>query len=206
MPDFDKWMNQSGQQNKAGPNTEILAILDRSGSMENIADDQIGGFNRFVQEQKNVPGAARMTMILFDHEYLPLYAGKVLPEVEPLSRKTYIPRGSTALFDAIGRTLNEQGARIDKEGWAEKVIVIIVTDGLENASKEFTSGRIKEMVKEREAKGWSFIYTGANQDAFLVASAFGMANMHTQSYAATAAGATQNYTNLEAAVRNLRTK
>lgn len=185
--------------------TEILAIIDVSGSMANIQDDAIGGYNAFLADQQTVDGEARMTLVLFDHEYQLLYAGKALAEAEPLTTATYVPRGSTALLDAIGRTLNEQGARIEAEGWAEKVIVCILTDGQENQSKEFTAPVIRDMVTAVEAKGWSVAFLAANQDAFATAAAYGIHNKHVQNFAASAVGTAQAYATMSNTTRSLRT-
>ena len=130
--------------------TEITAIIDRSGSMDAIANDAIGGFNAFLADQKAVPGEARMSVVLFDHEYLPLYTGKPIADAEPQTRASFVPRGQTAMLDAIGRSLNENGARIAAEKWADKVVVCILTDGQENHSSEFSAHRIKEMVQLAE--------------------------------------------------------
>lgn len=138
--------------------TEIIVILDRSGSMESVCTEAIGGFNAFVQKQREEPGEARITLVQFDHEHLLSYEGKDVPLVDNLSRDTYKPRGATALNDALGRTLREQGERITKDGWADKVIVCVITDGMENSSKEWTAQAVKDLVKEREATGWSFAF------------------------------------------------
>lgn len=153
---------------------EIIDITDRSGSMSDIRNDVIGGFNTMVAEQKAVPGEARLTYIQFDDHYQIVYAGKNIQDVEPLTQQTYVPRGSTALLDAIGLTLNEQGKRIAAEGWAEKVIVCIRTDGQENASKEYKLDAIKAMIRHAEAHGWVFIFSGADQDAFAAAQNLGL--------------------------------
>ena len=185
--------------------TEIIAILDRSGSMSSCANEAIGGFNNFLNEQKLIPGEARMTLVLFDDQYERLYEGKHLVDAKMLTPDVYYARGMTALLDAIGRTLEEQGKRIAIDMWAEKVIVCIVTDGLENASKEYTDGRISGMIKHAESKGWSFIYLGANQDAFQVGATIGISPQFTQSYAGTAAGTQVAYANLSATASSLRT-
>ncbi len=185
--------------------TEILIITDRSGSMATIASDVIGGYNTFIEEQKKVPGEAKVTFTQFDTEYQVVYAGKSLPDVPKLDSETFIPRGGTALLDAIGRTLNEQGHRITSEAWAELVIVCILTDGEENSSHEFTRDRIKEMTGHAEKNGWKFVYLGANQDSFQVAKGLGMAGAITQNYAANAQGTAQAYASTSDSVRSLRT-
>lgn len=138
--------------------TEIIAILDRSGSMASAKNEAIGGFNVFVEQQRKEPGEARLSLVLFDNEYILLHEGKDVHNVEPLNETTYVPRGATALNDAIGRTLHEQLARITKDAWADRVIVCVVTDGFENSSKEFTQEQARKLVQEMEAKGWSFVW------------------------------------------------
>jgi hypothetical protein len=184
--------------------TEIIAIIDRSGSMATIAPDAIGGFNTFLADQKTVPGEARMTLALFDDKFEYVYTGQTLTAAEPLTDKTFVPRGGTALLDAIGRTLNEQGARIKADGWAEKVIVCILTDGGENQSREFRQAQIKEMVKHAESHGWSFVFLAANQDAFAAADSYGISAQHTASFSANAAGTQAAYQSMSTTTRSLR--
>ena len=148
-------------------------ILDRSGSMESCWDDTIGGFNAFVNEQK-VDGGT-LTLIQFDHEYLESYHAKPIGEVEPLSRETFKPRGSTALLDAIGKTIKNFKSQTIPT-------VIILTDGQENASHIYTKSHIKDLIEERQKDGWTFVYLGANQDAFAEAGSLGIAPCATMNY------------------------
>lgn len=159
--------------------------------METIRDDVIGGFNSFLAEQKELPGEARLTYTQFDNVYEVMYAGKTVKSAPKLDRDLFVPRGNTALLDAVGRTLNEQGARIAAEKWAELVVVCIITDGQENASREYTRPRIAEMIKHAEANGWKFIFLAANQDAFTTAQGMGMsaANSMSANYASSGANA-----------------
>lgn len=184
--------------------TEIIAIIDRSGSMQSIAKDAIGGFNTFLTDQQAAPGEARMTLALFDNQFEYLYKGVPLSQAEPLTDRTFVPRGGTALLDAIGRTLNEQGERIKADKWAEKVIVCILTDGEENQSREFSRYRIKEMIGHAEAHDWSFVFLAANQDAFATGASFGISAAHTMGFAATASGTQAAYASMAATTRSLR--
>ena len=184
--------------------TEILAVLDRSGSMFNIVADAIGGYNTFLKDQQSVDGEARITVALFDDQYELLYAATPLAEAQPLTSMTFVPRGGTALMDAIGRTLQVEGARIEAEGWAEKVIVCITTDGGENQSKEFTAPMVRELVTAAEAKGWVFVFLAANQDAFATAKFYGMSGAHAQNFAATGAGMSEGYASVSNVTRSLR--
>lgn len=189
-------------------NTEILCILDRSGSMASIKNDTIGGFNAFINEQKAIPGSAKVTLAQFDGYYEIVYQARDINEVPELNDTVFVPRGSTALLDAIGKTLVEQKMRIHKEGWAEKVIVVILTDGEENSSHEYTNDVVKILTESAQNDEWSFIYLGANQDAFSVASTFGI-NVNSSlnsvsAYAATGIGATLAARTYSGATTNLR--
>lgn len=183
---------------------EIIDITDRSGSMSCLRNDVIGGFNMLINDQKDLPGEARLTHIQFDHEYHVVHAGKPVQDVLPLTTDSYVPRGSTALLDAIGRTLQEQGKRIHDEAWADKVIVSIRTDGAENCSKEYTLPQIKAMIEHAQKHDWTFIFSGANQDAFQTASAYGISPKFTSNYAATASGMAQSYASTNSTIRSLR--
>jgi hypothetical protein len=173
--------------------TEILVITDRSGSTANISGDIVGGFNRFLEDQKKIPGKALMTYTQFDTLHETLYTGRPLQDVEPLRPEQHQPRGGTALLDAIGLTLETQGARIAKENWAELVVVCILTDGRENASQLYTRERIREMIAHAEAHDWKFVYVGANQDAFEVSRGLGMVRGQSFTYAADSQGTHDAY-------------
>lgn len=185
-------------------NTEIIAIIDRSGSMESIRADAIGGFNAFLAEQKAHPGIARMTTVLFDDQYEKLYEGKPIGVTEPLTKETFVPRGITALNDAIGRTLSEQRARIEKENWANKVIVCILTDGHENASREFSALTIKNQIEEAKKRDWHFVFLAANQDAFATGAKYGFDSNTTFNFVATGAGTREAYGLMSASVGSIR--
>ncbi len=183
---------------------EIIDITDRSGSMAHLRQDVIGGFNAFLVDQKSVPGEARLTHIQFDNHYEKQYAGKDIQTVEPLTAESYQPRGGTALFDAIGRTLQEQGHRIKTENWADKVIVCIRTDGEENSSVEYTQDKIKTMIEHAQEHGWEFIFSAANQDAFKAGASYGINSVNTTNFAATSAGLSGSYSSTSATVRSMR--
>lgn len=185
-------------------NTEILVITDRSGSMGPLVNDVIGGYNRFLAEQQAAPGQAQLTYVQFDNEYEVLLRAAPVASAPQLTRESYQPRGATALLDAIGRTLNEQGRRIREQAWAELVVVCIITDGQENASREFDAERVAAMVKHAEANGWKFIFLAANQDAFTAAQAIGSSAQYAGSFAANSAGVSAAYASTSATVRSLR--
>lgn len=172
--------------------TAILMILDRSGSMMSLADDTVGGFNHFIAQQKQEPGEAIVTLVLFNHEYQAVYNARPLTQVEPLTVKEYNPGGNTALLDAIGRGVHDLGQKLaamnenDRPG---KVVVVIMTDGQENASREYRREQIKRIVEEQTNKySWSFLFLGANVDAFAEAGGIGVAAKHTMNFTASADG------------------
>lgn len=165
--------------------TEIIIIADRSGSMQIVREDAQGAINAFLADQREVPGEARVTLVQFDDKYEVVYQGR---DVQVAPSYELQPRGCTALLDAVGKTLAAEGLRIAGQKWADLVIVMVVTDGLENASAEYTQARVKEMVTHCEKHGWSFIWQAANIDAFSVAKNLGSMGTMNNSYAATAAG------------------
>lgn len=159
---------------------ELICIVDRSGSMQSMKEDAEGGFNAMITKQRQIEGELFITLVTFDDVVETVYEAKPVFEVAELVIE---PRGSTALFDAIGRTLLTQNQRI--HGNADKVIVAIITDGHENASREYKLEQIKTLIKQAEEKDWEFIYLGANQDAFAEGQKFGLSARsqgHTRSY------------------------
>jgi Mg-chelatase subunit ChlD len=156
--------------------TDITLVVDRSGSMQSIRDEAEGGVNAFIEGQANEPGEALLTLVQFDTEYEFLHKGV------PVSQATgykLVPRGSTALLEAVGRAMNETGERL--AAMAEKdrpglVVFVVMTDGKENASEEFSKADIKTMIQlQQEKYGWHFTFLGADQDAFAEAQEMGMA-------------------------------
>lgn len=188
--------------------TEIVFILDRSGSMMSLTDDTIGGFNSFVEKQKNEPGEALLTTILFDDQYEILHNGVNLKEVQPITKDHYWARGMTAMYDAIGKTINEVGHRLSEtpeQYRPGKVIFVITTDGLENASREFTQARVKEMIQHQTEKyNWDFIFLGANIDSAQTASNIGIKADYAANYCATADGLSSMYCAVDTAVSSHR--
>lgn len=172
--------------------TDITIVLDRSGSMNSVVTDTIGGFNRFLQDQKTAPGTASITLHQFDHEYETVLSGEDIQKAKELDGKTYVPRGNTALFDAIGRSINDTGARLDESPdheKAEKVVFVIITDGHENASREFTQTQVSGMIQhQNDAYNWQFVFLGANQDAIATANNFSIPAANAMTYAGNAAG------------------
>ena len=155
--------------------TEIVCVIDRSGSMADIKKDAIGGFNTFLAEQKKIPLPAYLTLTLFNHGYEIIHGGRNLQEVQPLTEQSYVPAGTTALLDAVGRTIDDVGKRLasmSEDQRPGKILFVILTDGLENASKDYKKDKIGEMIKHQQEKyGWRFEFLAANMDAFAEASA-----------------------------------
>lgn len=188
--------------------TELVFILDRSGSMRELTQDTIGGFNGMVEKQKKEPGEAFVTTILFDSQYEMLHDHLPLQNIMPITDKEYFARGTTALLDAVGITINAVGARlnhISEEDRPEKVIFVITTDGLENASHEFTYKQIKEMITHQQNKyNWNFIFLGANIDAVSEAAKLGIDPDFARNYEASEAGTMDLYAGVGATMACMR--
>jgi hypothetical protein len=146
--------------------TDITLIWDRSGSMRAMKSEPIGAFNAFIEEQKKGEGKCLVTLILFDHEYVFAHRAVPIDKVVPLTKRTYIPRGTTALYDALGRAISEAGGRfagMPENERPSKVIFATLTDGLENASKEWAGAQVKEAIETQTEKfNWSFVYLGTD--------------------------------------------
>ncbi len=175
--------------------TFIAVVLDRSGSMGAVREATITGFNAFVEEQKTAPGDALFTLVQFDHEYQKVFDGVPIGRVELLSDATYVPRGNTALYDAVGRTIDDVGAKLRsmrEEDRPGKVIVMIQTDGAENASRKYTSAKLAEMIQhQREQYQWEFVFVGATEAALTDARDWGISGTKMTSYTPDAAGTGQ---------------
>lgn len=176
---------------------DISVLLDRSGSMSSIKDDMEGGFNAFVEEQKKVPGLCRLSLYQFDDVFEKIYSGKLLKNTPPLELK---PRNSTALYDAMAKCINMTGERfqnMNEEDRPEKVIVYIITDGLENSSREYSSYQIKQMVEHQtNLYNWSFVFLGANQDSVLTARTLGIGSGNALTYASNSVGTRSTYSSM----------
>ena len=160
---------------------ELVMVVDRSGSMSSCKGEVIEGMNKLVAEQKKLPGRCFLTSIIFDHEYKVWFESRDIRTLGYIGDENYVPRGSTALYDAIGRTIEACRVRFDRTK-PDEVICVIVTDGRENASKEFTQTRIKKMVGD--LAHWKFVFIGADQDAVLTAKSVAMPSMAAMSVTA----------------------
>ncbi len=170
--------------------TDITLVVDRSGSMQERKKDAEGGVNAFIETQAKEPGDALLTLVQFDTEYDIVHSGTPIQDVPPYH---LVPRGMTALLDAVGRSINETGerlARMDEAARPGLVIFVITTDGLENSSKEFKKDQIKEMIEHQQEKyGWHFTFLGANQDAFAEAGSLGIPGAGSAQYSMDKVGA-----------------
>lgn len=164
---------------------QTFIILDRSGSMQSIRHDTISGFNQFLKDQQKNNPDCQLSLVQFDHEIDDLYIETPIKEVSPLNPKTYVPRGTTALLDAIGFTLDKASLITLPKTQNAKVIVVIITDGQENSSETFNKDQVFDQIKLlKEKHNWQFIFLGANQDAIQEAQYLGIAREHAMKFSA----------------------
>ena len=188
--------------------TEIVFILDRSGSMAGLEGDTIGGFNSMLTKQKNEEGEAVVSTVLFDNECEIIHDRVDIQKIEPMTRKEYYVRGCTALLDAVGGAIHHIGnvhkyAR--EEDRPEKTLFVITTDGMENASREYSYDRLKAMIERQKDKyGWEFIFLGANIDAAKEAARFGIAADRAANYHADTLGTAVIYEAVNEVVGDVR--
>jgi len=171
--------------------TWIVSILDESGSMSDIKSDTIGSFNEFVEEQKKVDGEATFTLVKFNSNIKNVYEDVTIQNVEKLNESNYAPSQMTRLYDAIGHSIKKAKDKIkllSEEEKPEKVIFVIITDGLENRSTDFDKKTVFEKISKREKKGWEFIYLGANQDSMAEGGKIGIASKKTATWTADGVG------------------
>ncbi|MDF0728536.1 VWA domain-containing protein [Cytobacillus sp. S13-E01] len=187
--------------------TEIIFLLDRSGSMCGLESDTIGGFNAFIKNQAKLEGETTVTTVLFDDEYEILWNG-VNANTVRLSEQEYFVRGCTALLDAVGKTILDVGYRLSKTNEDQRpgnVIFVITTDGLENASREFTYEKIKALIKHQQEKySWEFIFLGANIDSAKEADNMGIDITNAYNFEASGKGVESMYNIACEAVSNKR--
>lgn len=188
--------------------TELVFILDRSGSMSGLESDTIGGFNSMLKKQKELDGECRITTVLFDNFYELLHDRIDIRAVNPMTEREYFVRGSTALLDAIGMTISKLAGvqkNTAEEYRAENVMFVIITDGAENASREYTAERVKAMIEHKKEKyGWEFVFLGANIDAVETAGRFGISADRAADYVPDAEGTALNFQVMSQAVSTFR--
>ena len=188
--------------------TEIVFILDRSGSMGGLESDTIGGYNAFLEKQKKEEGEAYVSTVLFDHVTEVVHDRVPVREVSPLTEKEYYVRGTTALLDAVGGAVRHIGTihkYAREEDVPEKTIFVIITDGMENASREYTYGEVKKMIeRQKEKYGWEFLFLGANIDAVTEASRIGISAETAVRFHNDPKGVELNYAQVSDAVTGFR--
>ena len=188
--------------------TELVMILDRSGSMGGLESDTIGGYNSMLAKQREAGGKVLVSTVLFDDRIEVLHDRIPLDQMQPMTEKDYYVRGCTALLDAVGRAIHHIGnvhKYIREEDRPEKTIFVITTDGLENASREYSYERVKGMVeRQKEKYGWEFLFLGANIDAIKTAGRFGIGADRAANYHSDHAGTQLNYTVLAETVCAMR--
>ncbi len=187
---------------------DITFVLDRSGSMQSVVADTIGGFNRFLEDQKKAEGKATVALNQFDDIFDQVYPPTDIQSAALLNKETFVPRGSTALLDAIGRTINETGGRLSmlpEDQRPAKVMIVIITDGHENASQTFNAKKINEMIShQRDVYQWEFVYLGANQDAITTAAGIGISAGTSMTYAANTVGTHRAFDSLCSNTKRMR--
>lgn len=188
--------------------TEIVFILDRSGSMSGLEADTIGGFNSLIEKQKRKKGKALVSTVLFDDTCTVIHDRKGLYQIRPLTEKDYYVRGCTALLDSLGGAIHHIGnlhKYTREKDRPEKTLFIIITDGMENSSKRYTYREVKQMVeRQKEKYGWEFLFLGANIDAVAEAERFGIRRDRAVNYNCDSVGTAVNYKALSKAVSNVR--
>ena len=188
--------------------THIITVIDKSGSMQSVKEDSIGGYNEFLHAQKQVPGKATITTVVFNQAVEFINVFDDLQDAKGLTGETYQPTGYTALYDAIGLAIDTVGkklAELPEDERPEKVIVCILTDGQENASQEFSHMDVKKKIElQSNTYKWQFIYLGANQDAFTVGTAMGI--KMSMNYKADSVGTRSAYASLSSETTQFRVK
>lgn len=190
--------------------TDIVCILDKSGSMVTLQGSTIKAFNSFLEEQKTIPGEASITVVTFNDKPEVVQNRVSLQDAVPLNTDTYRPAGYTALNDTLGLMIDETGMRLaalPESERPDKVVFFIITDGQENTSKIFTAQQIKEKILEQQnVYSWEFIFTAANIDAFATGASLGISAVNTSQYDATHVGTQAAYQKTSSVLRSIRTR
>ena len=205
---FAKAPAKTDQKNKNNKpkDVELVFILDRSGSMGGLESDTIGGYNSMLSKQKKEKtGKVSVTTVLFDDQYELLYNQVPIEKVSLMTEEEYYVRGSTALLDAIGKTVMQVKANQDKKEIKDKVLFVIITDGMENASREYRVEQVKKLIEERKEKdNWEFLFLGANIDAIGAAKDIGIDSSRAVRFKSDKKGTAKNYEVLNEAIKEIR--
>ena len=189
---------------------QIICILDRSGSMRKLAEDTIGGYNSFLEKQKQNPGKAEVTTILFDDQYEIISESVDINETKELTSAEYFARGTTALLDAVGRTVTNTLGKMEKEKVCpekRRVLIMIMTDGLENASKEYKKSDVKKLIDATTKNyNWNYVFIGANMDSVSEAKSLGISARNAANYSHDSGGVQKSFSMMDAAANEVREK
>lgn len=187
---------------------QIICILDRSGSMKSLAADTIGGYNSFIERQKKESGTAEVTTVLFDDQYEKITDGVDLNKVGELTSAQYYARGTTALLDAVGRTIMDTAGKMERDGICpakRRVLVMIMTDGYENASKEYSKADVKALVEATTNDyKWNYLFMGANIDSVSEAGSIGISRRHAANYSHDRHGVSRSFDQMHEAAKEVR--
>ena len=199
--------NESCELTTAEP-VQIICILDRSGSMQRLTNDVIGGYNSFLAQQRKEPGTAEVTTVLFDNKYEKIAKAVDLKEAPELTPKIYYARGTTALLDAIGRTIMDTVDRMEEKSVCplrRRVLFMIMTDGMENASREYDKAAVKALIEATTNDyHWNYIFMGANIDSFAEASSLGIHADHAMNYEHDSEGVQESFARMSEAAKEVR--
>ena len=199
-------------ENPGEARTKIWFLLDRSGSMQSLTGDVIGGFNQFLAEQGSQPGKARMTVVLFDGDnpFELVVDAETVAEIAQLTQDTYWARGVTPLYDAVGDLIERADRRIADRAKSgkptEDQMVLIFTDGYENASRRYDRAQVFDLIKKRQDDDWTFVFMGSNQDAYDEAAKVGLVGGNVQNYASSSAGVNHAFTEFSRGASSFRSK
>ena len=178
--------------------TDIIVVLDRSGSMDSIGQSTVDGFNTFIKEQKAAEGEANITLVQFDNQYQIDYKELPINEAKDLILgETFVPRATTALYDAVGQTIKDVKTKND-------VVFVIITDGYENASKEYDQAKVFKLIEDKKKDGWNFLFLAANQDAIKAGGAMGINAGNSMTFNANDASNSKMYMNFSSKISNYR--
>ena len=180
-------------EEKAVNSIDLVVILDKSGSMYSMVKDTIGGFNSYLDEQRKKDVPVKVSMGMFNQKLEEKYTRVDLKDVENLTEEDYVPQGMTALFDAVGNTLSVLKTKEEVNVEGNKVLVVIITDGMENASSEWTKSSVKDLIGELREKGYEFVFLGADIDAADVAEGIGISRETSMKFKKTGAGVQGNF-------------
>lgn len=204
---LERLLSQHGIDAQEATNVDMWFLLDRSGSMQSIASDVVGGFDAFFAEQRQQPGTATVTFVQFDdhdpHERV--FTALPIDRVRSIAGR-FDPRGSTPLYDAIGLLLDRVERHVARGNHPADQLVVIFTDGMENASQHWTAQRINARIADLRAAGWTFVFLGANQDSYATTGDLAMARGSTSNFVANPAGVARAYDRLSANVSAYRQK